>query len=186
MKLDEKKLIEKARPYFEKCRDGDMNHAIRVVKWVKELGKDHGDIDLLVTAAYLHDIGWSGVMPKGLVDLGEMLQFEAKANKNTKKFVTKILKNLEVKKSEIETIIRLIKVADKHESNKGDEEIIVDADNLSKLCLDHLQEKYIPESYDKVIKKWEKEFPKRIKTQYGKGIYPKLLTKIKESVDFNI
>ena len=35
-----------------------------VVKWAKVLGKDRGDFDLLITAAYIHDIGWFNILPK--------------------------------------------------------------------------------------------------------------------------
>ena len=36
MKFDEQKLEEIAKPYFSSARAGDWEHALRVVKWVKE------------------------------------------------------------------------------------------------------------------------------------------------------
>ena len=44
--------------YISKCRPGDWEHAKRVVSWIKELGGDRDDLDLLVVAGYIHDIGW--------------------------------------------------------------------------------------------------------------------------------
>jgi HD superfamily phosphodiesterase len=74
MQFNEQKLHEIAKPYFETARAGDWEHAMRVVKWLKELGAGRDDLDLLITAATIHDIGWSGVAPKGKIDLDEMLK----------------------------------------------------------------------------------------------------------------
>jgi HD superfamily phosphodiesterase len=74
MNFDEQKLVEVIRPYFYSARAGDWEHANRVVKWAKELGKNRDDLYLLITAAYVHDIGWSGVAPKGKLDLTEMMK----------------------------------------------------------------------------------------------------------------
>ena len=82
----------------------------------------------------------------------------------------------------ISTIIRLIKAADKHDSEKDDEAIIVDADSLSKLCVAHLEEKYKKESYKEVIHTWDEEFPKRVKTKKGKLLFPELLSKLKKEI----
>ncbi|MDP2924871.1 MAG: HD domain-containing protein [Nanoarchaeota archaeon] len=182
MMLKEENLVKIAKPYFEHCRAGDWNHALRVIKWVKILGKGRKDINLLITAAYLHDIGWSGVIQKGLIDFDNMLKFEAKANENTPRYVMEVLEKLMVKEEEINVIIRLIKAADKHRSQLEDEYVLVDADNLSKLCLEHLKEKYKPDSYPKLIKTWEEELPERIKTQQGKESWPKLLENLKKDL----
>lgn len=183
MHLDEEKLIKTAKPYLVRCRDGDWNHSCRVVKWVKRLGQGRKDLPTLITAAYLHDIGWTDVVPKGKLDLDDMLKFEAKANINTPKLVREVLEKMEFEEDEIESTIRLIKAADRHESQTDDEAIIVDADNLSKLSLEHLKEKYKPESYRKLIDRWDRELSKRIKTEQGKEIYPKLLKKLKDEIE---
>ena len=179
--MDENKLITIVKPYLDNCRAGDWNHAIRVVKWVKVLGEGRDDLDLLVTAAYIHDIGWSNILPKGKVDFQEMLKYEEKANENTQRLVTEVLGKMDFKNDDINTVIRLIKAADKHDS-ENDEAIIVDADSLSKLCIEHVEEKYKPESYQKVISLWEREFPKRFKTEKGKSLYPELLENLKKNL----
>ena len=61
--MDEEKLRLAAKPYYDKARPGDYDHALRVVKLVKELLKtEKGDRDALIAAAYLHDIGYSGAI----------------------------------------------------------------------------------------------------------------------------
>jgi len=180
--MDENKLITIVKPYLDNCRAGDWNHALRVVKWVKVLGEGRQDLDLLVTAAYIHDIGWSNILPKGKVDFQEMLKYEEKANENTQKLVTEVLGKMDFENDDINTVIRLIKAVDKHDSETDDEAIIVDADSLSKLCVEHVEEKYTPESYQKVISLWEREFPKRFKTEKGKSLYPELLENLKKNL----
>ncbi len=186
MILDEQKLISLAKPYFDKCRAGDWNHALRVVRWVKELGKSRGDLPLLTTAAYLHDIGWSGVAPRGNLALEKILELEAQANANSVKFVTEVMKTYGFSDADILTVDRLIKAADAHESEIEDEEILVDADSLSQLCKEHVIEKYKPESYSRIVNLWEKEFKTRIRIELARRIYPDLLTKLKIDLEQEI
>ena len=180
--MNEDKLITIAKPYLDNCRDGDWNHALRVVKWVKVLGEGRADLDLLITAAYIHDIGWTNILPKGKVEFQKMLKYESQADENTSKFVKEVLGKMEFSEEDVQTVIRLIKAADKHDSEKDDESIIVDADSLSKLCVEHVQEKYMLESYQEVISLWEREFPKRFKTEKGKSLYPALLEDLKRDL----
>ncbi|MFA4819274.1 MAG: HD domain-containing protein [Patescibacteria group bacterium] len=182
MMLDEQKLISIAKPYFDKCRAGDWEHALRVAGWVKELGKNRADLSLLVTAAYLHDIGWSGVAPQGNLALEKILKLEAKANANSVKFVTQVMKAYGFGDADILTVSRLIKAADAHKSKAADEEILVDADSLSQLCKEHVIEKYKPESYIKIVNLWESEFKTKIKTKPARKIYPNLLIKLKNDL----
>lgn len=182
MKFEETKLIEVAKPYFSLARSGDWEHALRVVRWVKELGEGRDDFNLLVTAAYIHDIGWSGIAPMGKIDLDEMIRLEPLANLNSLKLVPEVLVILGFNEEQIEIIQRLVSAADKHASSKEDEAIIVDADSLSKLCLDHLTQKYQPESFAKVLDLWERELPGRIKTDQAKVLFPRLLLELRESL----
>lgn len=177
--ISENKLIEVAKPYFDTAREGDWEHALRVVKWVKELGKDREDLNLIITAAYIHDIGWSGIAPKGKINFDEMLKLEPLANENSSKLIKEVLGRLDFSEEDTETIIRLVEAADDHRSSRDDEEIIVDADNLSKLCKEHMEQKYQPESYKGVIDTFEKEFPNRMKTEVGISLFPTLLSKLK-------
>jgi len=182
MKFDESKLKDIAKPYFKTARAGDWEHALRVVKWVKELGVGRDDLDLLITAACIHDIGWSGVAPKGKLDLDEVLRLEPEANKNSSKLISKVLNSLKFTDSQIEKVNRLVMAADNHESTKEDEAVIVDADSLSKLCIEHLEQKYKPESFLKVVSLWEKELPIKINTEKGRELFPGLLSELKKKI----
>lgn len=183
MNFNEERLRDKAKPYIEGGRSGDWEHALRVVEWVKDLGEGRDDLYLLITAGYLHDVGWSGVAPNDKIDLDSMKRLEKSANENSPRMAREILLSLQYADPEILTVIRLIKAADKHKSEQEDEEIVVDADNLSKLCLEHLLQKYQPESFPKVLKLWKDEFPNRIKTEKGKEIFPRLLREIEQKIN---
>lgn len=183
MELDEEKLKEIAEPYFLSARSGDWEHALRVVGWVKVLGSNRDDLTLLVVAAYIHDIGWSGVAPTGKIDLDEMMRLEQKANNNSSKLISEVLTKLQFADSEIKTVDRLVTAADRHRSEQEDEAIIVDADNLSKLCIEHLREKYQPESFSKLIYLWKNELENRIKTKRGRELFPKLLSELEQVVE---
>lgn len=182
MEFEEQKLIEIAKPYFDSARAGDWKHALRVVKWVKELGMGRQNLYLLITAAYIHDIGWSGVAPQGKLDFDEMLKLEPKANENSEKLISEVLNGLNYSEADIQTVKRLVKAADEHEAEKEDEEIVVDADNLSKLCIEHLQEKYQPDSFLKLTNKFKTDLPARIKTQKGKKLFPQLLADLEKTI----
>jgi hypothetical protein len=182
MKYDEKKFISTAESYLASARSGDWGHAQRVAKWVKVLGQGREDLSLLVCAGLIHDIGWSGVAPKGKIDYDEMLRLEPQANANSSRLILEILARFEFSESEIGTVQRLVAAADKHRSEREDEAVIVDADNLSKLCVEHLQEKYQVESYPKLIQTWENELSYRIQTPKGKKLFPKLLNDLKQSI----
>lgn len=183
MKFDEQKLKTIAEPYMQKARAGDWKHALRVVKWIKLVGQGRDDLYLQITAAYIHDIGWSGVAPKGKLDLDEMLKLERKANSNSKKLVTLVLKKMNYSTKEITLVNKFIAAADAHKSRSEDEKIIVDADQLSKLCVAHIKEKYKPESYRRIISLIETDLLKNIKTEYARRIYPVLLIKLKKSMN---
>ncbi len=182
MPFDEQQLREAAKPYFERARAGDWEHAGRVVRWVKELGAGREDLYLLIAAGYLHDIGWSGVAPQGKLDLDELLALEPKANANSARLISEVLEKLRFSEQEIQTVNRLVSAADQHRSSAVDEAIVVDADNLSKLCVEHLREKFKPESYAKAVHLFEHELCGRITTSEGQELFPRLLSELKREL----
>lgn len=181
-KFNENNFKSYIKPHILKCRSGDWSHAQQVVKWVKELGKKRDDLYLLIVSAYIHDIGWRDVLPQRKIAFNDLLKFEEVANKNSEPFIRSILESLKYTENEISVVLRLVKATDDHKSNAEDEAILVDADNLSKLDISHLKEKFIRDDWLKMYKLWEDTFPNRIKTFEGRKIYPKLLKKLmKES-----
>ncbi|MFA6514060.1 MAG: HD domain-containing protein [Patescibacteria group bacterium] len=186
--INENKIKEEAEKHLLRCRPGDRNHALRVVEWIKELGKNHTDLLLIITAGYIHDIGWEGVFPawKEKITFDELIQFEKQANNNSMKFATNFLNDLGFEDDDIVTINRLIKAADEHKSEKDDEAVIVDADQLSKMNINHLKEKFKPSEWMKMHELWFRKFPERIQTEKGKEIYPSLLDKLKNAIEKEI
>lgn len=182
MKINTDTLRKKTKPLILRCRSGDWEHAKRVVEWVKVLGKNRRDLDLIVTAAYIHDIGWRDILSNRKISFDELLKHERIANENSTPYATKFLEEMEVRQKDIKKIIKLIRAADAHKSSAGDEEIIVDSDNLSKLDINHLKEKYKSSEWMKMAEMWEKKFPRRIKTGNGKQLYPGLLKRLKEDI----
>lgn len=181
--INESKIQQEAEKHLANCRPGDWNHALRVVSWIKKLGQNRPDILLITTAGYIHDIGWEGVLSKDKITFDELLKFEDQANNNSEKFATDFLSKVGFGSDDIHTINRLIHAADQHKSEKDDESIIVDADQLSKLDIDHLKEKYKQSEWVKMYELWSKEFPQRMQTPKGKEIYPDLLSSLKSSIE---
>lgn len=182
IEFDEEQLREAAKSYFETARAGDWEHAGRVVRWVKELGGRRKDAHLLIAAAYLHDIGWSGVAPRGKLDLDELLALEPRANANSARLISEVLTRLRFRSEDIATVSRLVSAADQHRSSAEDEAIVVDADNLSKLCVEHVREKFRPESYAKALELFEHRLCARITTRRGTELFPKLLAELKRGL----
>lgn len=180
------KFIKTAESNIKLCRPGDWEHAKRVVYWVKRLAPKYlKEKELIIKAAYIHDIGWRGIFPKSkkLISEKELLQFEPIANRNTRRLVTEFLKSFNHKTGDIQFILQIINAADKHKSSNKQEAIMVDADNLSKLNIDHLREKYEPESWRAIYKLFVKVFPDRFKTKLAKEIYTEMFLKLKKQID---
>ncbi len=178
--FNETEFRKSAEAEIIRCRSGDWKHALRVVEWVKKLGDGRSDLALIIAAAYIHDIGWRDVLPSKKITFDELLRFEGQANKNSEPFAREFLIKNEFNYGKIKIILRLIRAADAHESAMEDEAINVDADTLSKLCREHLQEKYQSSKWAKLVLIWEEKLAKRVKTKKGKEASLKLVSGLKE------
>ncbi|MDX9893309.1 MAG: HD domain-containing protein [Patescibacteria group bacterium] len=182
LNFDERELKKLAKPYLDSARAGDWKHALRVVEWVKDLGEGRDDLYLLITAGYLHDIGWSGIAPNSKLTLADIRKLEPRANKNSFELIPEVLSKLKFTNQEQDIVFRLVAAADKYQSKKDDEIIIVDADNLSKLCFDHVNEKFTQQDFSIVIKHFEEDLPSRVKSKKAKELLPKLLVDLKSQL----
>lgn len=172
------------KSYISQCRPGDWEHAKRVVEWVKYLGEERDDLELLKTAGYLHDIGWYKLVPSGRKLSKEgLLELQEKANIQTETLVGEILETLFFNKSEISKILRLIKATESYEATNDDEKILVDADSLSKTNPDHVKEKYLPGEWLNMCSLFEEKLPQRISTKKGQAIFPKKLTELRTALE---
>lgn len=183
--FDEEQFRSLAKEEMLLCRPGDWEHAKRVIKWVKELlGQGRKDLPILIKAAYIHDIGWRDVLPRDTDKISKetLLKFEPRANENTESYVSTFLKRFSTTDAEIKKALRLISATDEHHANSEAESIIVDADSLSKMDINHVRQKYKPEDWLSIHKLWENEFLKRFKTKKGKELYPSLLKQLKKEI----
>ncbi|MFC1687919.1 HD domain-containing protein [Patescibacteria group bacterium] len=181
--FNEDKFKSYIEPQLKRGRAGDWEHSQRVVKWVKELGEGRDDLPLLIIAGYVHDIGWRDVVGQKLLSVDEILKYEPQANKNTRPFITEILKKFDYSDEDIEKVVRLVNAADAHHSNADDEMVLVDADNLSKLNMGHISEKFEKSDWKRVYNElWMRDIPKAIKTDKGKKIYPQLMEEMRKII----
>jgi hypothetical protein len=186
MIFEESNFAKIVEPYVLKCRPGDWEHAKRVVKWVKELGDDRGDLYLLIIAGYIHDIGWMGLLQNDKITFDELLSLEPQANSNSGRLIDEVLKIANFSIDEITTVKRLVSAADKHESSADDEAVIVDADQLSKLNIDHLKDKYEKSEWSRMYELWNRDFDRRLKTEKARMLVPELMANFKISLDNNL
>jgi len=177
-------LTEHFGPYILKCRPGDWEHAKRVVFWIKELAGKRNDLDLLIMAGYIHDIGWSGLVPGGLkLSREALLKLQPQADKQTDILVKDALSYFSLSEEDLGTILRLIKATETYEATQEDEMILVDADNLSKTSPDHVKEKYAKSDWLSICDLFEEKLPQRIKTEMGKKLFPKKLFELRQALE---
>jgi HD superfamily phosphodiesterase len=177
-------LIAHFEPYILKCRPGDWEHAKRVVSWIEKMAGERNDLKLLIMAGYIHDIGWSGLVPKGLkLSREELLLLQPQADKQTDTLVMEALVDFSLSETDLKTILRLIKATETYEAFEEDEMILVDADNLSKTSPEHVKEKYAKSDWLSICDLFEEKFPQRIKTQKGKLLFPKKLEELRKILE---
>jgi uncharacterized protein len=137
----EKKLIETITPLYKKGRDGDWEHILRTVDLCRYLLKhENGDPNIVLPAAYLHDLGWS------VVDYADFNAATPLEKTKTISFMQhmeqgailagKILNDLSYDETKTREIQRIIKIHDlpetvfkKHNINAT---LVVEADRLDR------------------------------------------------------
>lgn len=135
MKAIYKDLLEKAVPFLKKGKKKDF---VLHTKWVIKsmemlLIKEKGEMDLLLPASILHDVGWAKVplkiqKDKNRIIVKKALELHLKYNPP---ITRKILNSLGYDKNKIEKIIEIIlahKFQDPKDLNKR---LLIDADTLS-------------------------------------------------------
>jgi len=137
----EKQLIKIIEPLYKKGRDGDWDHILRMVRLCKDLLEyENGDEDIVLPAAYLHDIGWTAV------DFTDFNKATPKVKTNASSFTRhmeqgaviagRILSDFEVDQNKIKEIQSIIKVHDLPETvfkmNNISATLVVEADRLDR------------------------------------------------------
>lgn len=137
----EKQLIEKVEPLYRKGRNGDWEHILRMVDLCKTLLEhEEGDEDIVLGAAYLHDLGWT------TTDFSDFNRATPKEKTGSTSFILhmeqgaviagKVLSDLGFdpdKIKEIQSIIKVHDLPDKvFEMNNISATLVVEADRLDR------------------------------------------------------
>ncbi|MFA6422416.1 MAG: HD domain-containing protein [Candidatus Buchananbacteria bacterium] len=174
--LELKKIV---KSYF-----GDSwnyHHTILAVSWMKKLIKAEGGNPLiLVTAMYLHDIGYSKYLNSDNYTLADRIKAKKKHMIAGAMMAKSILKKLNFSNANIEKIAHLIKIHDKiFEIKTKNEKMVMEADSLA--GIDHRK---LPASFNKkdmkvYIKFFMSTRAKLFKTNTGKKYLAVLLKYVK-------
>lgn len=170
-------------PFIARCRLGDWEHAKRVVGWIERLGADHPKFNLMVMAGYVHDIGWSGLVPENRkLTRDELLRLQPRADKQTSCLVKEATKGLGLADEDMETVLRLVRATESYVATRDDEVIMVDADSLSKTAPEHITQKYEPSDWLGMCSLFEERLPPMVTTELGKKLLGPLLVELRCSL----
>lgn len=183
-------LKKKILPDLEKSRGGfDRIHTLEVVSWLKKIIDHNPDLNLdrtvLLIAAYAHDWGYSEIFPEGqtmtfdLVEDAKSLHMKLGAEK-VKNLLEDDFFDFLTKKQK-DRCIHLVRVHDKkHEIDKLDELILMEADMLSALQVSEGKPVFDADSNRKFMDSFLNiRFPKFV-TDFSKNKAKELMRKREE------
>ena len=183
MKLD-KKTEAKALVYLENGKKGwDVPHTLTAVHYMRKLiEKEGGDEKILVSAMYLHDIGYPK-SKKGYTFEDTMHVKSLHAEIGAKES-EKILKELGgYSPEDIRQITHLVRVHDEVEKLLTKNEILVmEADSLAQIDYDKITPNFNKENLLKFFDYFKESRMPRFKTKTGKKLLKKLFKKANEYV----
>jgi|SRR3989304_5266402 len=181
MKRKYKEIFRLAQPFYKKGRAADKLHHLVVAKMMQEILKEKPrlDKDVMMTAALLHDIGYSKI-PKAK----RKKHWDKSVMKNHMLFgaelASNILKNLDFSKSKIERVYKIIATHDNPTLGLRlpslESKILKEADILwmttqEAFWLDVGRRMVEPEEWLEVLEKRftkEKEYTDYLKTKFAK------------------
>ena len=187
VKLEAMKYLEKGKPNW------DIPHTLRAVYWMKELIKrEGGDEKILVTAMYLHDIGYPNLQEG--YDFNDLINSKKDHSKLGALEAEKVLGNLEeFSEDEINKISRLIANHDNKEliltlNPKADEyshnQILVrESDGLSKLDWYNVTPNFDKENVAKYLEYYKQRTVPCFKTETGKKFLKEVMQKAEEYLE---
>ncbi len=130
-----KKIWNLATPYLKKGLKKDfLLHTQGVVRAVELIApKEGGDLDLLIPAAILHDVGWAGVPKEYQITKSKQKQTEGLKMhiELAPKIIKKILEQLNYRESKISQIIDIVQSHKFCVPTKINQKILIDADHTS-------------------------------------------------------
>jgi len=182
----ENKIKEKAIFYTRQSRPGwNIPHLNAAVHYMKELiKKEGGDSRILLSAIYLHDIGYAGFLKKGYT-FDDCLKVKGDHMVIGAELSAELLSKLNYfSTEEIDKISKLIEIHDNLDKIKGREaQLIFEADSLGQVDIEKVKPNFDRENY----LKWLEDFKKRrvplFKTKTGQDILKVLLPKAEAFFD---
>jgi len=168
-KKTEETLIAELKSIFAKD-NWDYEHSLASAKWMKRLIKGEGGNEkILVTAMYLHDIGYAEILKDGYT-LEQRISSKPTHPIIGAEKAKALLSTLGYAPEEISQIYRLIVVHDILEGEKNfDEQLVLEADTLSQID-PAVSGGFDEENFSKYVELFErKRFP-RVKTETGKKL----------------
>jgi putative nucleotidyltransferase with HDIG domain len=181
MKLDkqtEEILKQESINYLKECKpDWDIPHTLASVDWMKKLiEKEGGNERILVTAMYLHDIGY----PK--LEKGYNFDDLMKAKKNHAETGAEKAENVLIKlgysADEIKEIIFLIASHYHKESiNTRNQQLVLEADSLAKIDWENVKPNFDKENTLRYFEYFKGRSAPRFKTETGKKFLKELMQK---------
>ena len=117
----EHELKKTVKPYLDRGRSGDYEHTLRAVGYGKELLQhEEGDVEIVIPALYLHDIGWGEVNFEDFINITLPSQKKDAASvdlhmKHGAARAKQILKQLGYSTEKTQTIVSIIAAHDRPE-----------------------------------------------------------------------
>jgi len=180
----EEKIKELALKFLEKGRPNwDVPHTLAAVHWIKELIKQNGGNErILVTAMYLHDIGYSGQFEEECT-FDSICSQKPSHMKIGAKLAQKVLTRLNFTKEEIREITHLISIHDNFEEinvENHNESLVFEADSLSHIDINRVKSSFSKEDVLKWLTGFEQKRLPLFRTELGKENASKFLNANKE------
>ena len=187
-----RELIEVCKKHLTNSRPGDWEHTLRTVEWIRFLIEhEGGDPEILIPAAYLHDIGWSIALPpqskKRGIEVEVVKRFLDLHMKKGAELSRQILTNLSYPKDKAERIVHLVSIHDYPERiSEKDEILLMEADRLDrfgKIGLKRIMKVIKKRDWKKVFPLIRKESKNWFKSRTGKRVYEKLLKEMEKELN---
>ncbi|MEK6885670.1 MAG: HD domain-containing protein [Nanoarchaeota archaeon] len=172
--MDEEKLKEKIKPFF-KNDSWSLSHTINAAEWMKKLlKKETGNPKILITAIYLHDIGYN--LKEGY-SLDERIARKKFHGEEGSILAKNILEEIgDYSEEEITEICHLVKVHDELDNIKTkNETMMIEADSISGLDPSVEGSRFTKEDLKRYIDNFKKRRVPLFKTKTGKEYMNKLL-----------
>lgn len=188
MKLDgkhEDKIKTEALLLLEQGKQGwDAPHTLAAVDWMRKLiAKEGGNEKILVTAMYLHDIGYANKRGAGLKDImsNTKLDHEEIGAREAEKIIRKIGG---FSPEEIKQIVHLVRFHDHLDSiDSHDRQLVMEADSLAAINWERIKPTFNREDTIKYLQHFKETRPGKFRTETGKNLLKKLLKKAEEYLE---